>query len=244
MAVETMASMAPPVSPSMTAVALSRFRAKSDPRSTLAGMISEPTIARRPVSVKRMSHIAMILDIGMRCPRSRLAPLNASGKFAIKIATRNEKVTEPSFVMKPSMRASGIPSNIIPSHMDSATFEALWPTSPVSSSATVDALRKEANAAMGGSRLTLLAERPSSRLRPEPISASYLRACSAARASADGLANPSSHRFSARYNTAPTIALMICSKLFVKCSLQLLPQPAGSWGRDQVEASRRKSDSP
>lgn len=50
-----------PVMPSMAAVALSRFLARSEPLSTLLGMISEPTMARKPVSRKRSIHIAMIL---------------------------------------------------------------------------------------------------------------------------------------------------------------------------------------
>mmetsp|Transcript_13450 Transcript_13450/g.22119 ORF Transcript_13450/g.22119 Transcript_13450/m.22119 type:complete len:213 (-) Transcript_13450:161-799(-) len=209
MAVETMASIAPPVMPSMSAVAESRFFARSEPRATLAGMMSEPIMASSPVSVKSTIHINMILDTDIFCPRNRLLPLNASGKFAMKIATRKLKVTEPSFVMKPSMRASGIPSSIIPSHMDSATCADPMLVASSSSSSNVEARLKlkvmEPVPIAGMKFETPALATPTPPISKLPVASSPM-GLSACRASFGGLERFSSQRFSSKYIMAPSMA--------------------------------------
>mmetsp|Transcript_39558 Transcript_39558/g.85436 ORF Transcript_39558/g.85436 Transcript_39558/m.85436 type:complete len:213 (-) Transcript_39558:310-948(-) len=209
MAVDTMANIAPPVMPSMSAVAESRFLARSEPRATLAGMMSEPIMARSPVSVNSTIHISRILDTGIFCPRNRLLPLKASGKLAIKIATRKLKVTEPSLVMKPSMRASGIPSSIIPSHMDSATCADPMLVASSSSSNKVEA-RLKLNvmepvpiAGMKFETPALATPRPPNSILPVCASSPMGLKC---RASPCGLERFSSHRFSNKYMVAPSMA--------------------------------------
>mmetsp|Transcript_140627 Transcript_140627/g.449557 ORF Transcript_140627/g.449557 Transcript_140627/m.449557 type:complete len:214 (-) Transcript_140627:752-1393(-) len=106
----------------MHAVDSSRTFCAMEPLVTVSGMIQDPNMASRPVMTNTTVHMRKTLGTDIRWFLKRLAPLNASGKFAMKMAAKNVKLIEPSLVMKPSINASGMPSSSNPSHMEKATF--------------------------------------------------------------------------------------------------------------------------
>mmetsp|Transcript_21933 Transcript_21933/g.61305 ORF Transcript_21933/g.61305 Transcript_21933/m.61305 type:complete len:249 (-) Transcript_21933:356-1102(-) len=121
-AVAIMASIAPPVRPSKAVVVTVRTRARKEPFSISSGMMREPAIARTPVTINTLAHMAKFRWAGMFSLCSSAAPLKASGKLAMKTESKKENVIVPSFVMNPSMKDSGMPSSMRPSHMETATL--------------------------------------------------------------------------------------------------------------------------
>mmetsp|Transcript_135965 Transcript_135965/g.378950 ORF Transcript_135965/g.378950 Transcript_135965/m.378950 type:complete len:353 (+) Transcript_135965:294-1352(+) len=122
MAVAIMASMAPPVKPSKAAVEVYRTLSSIEPFVTALGMIKEPTMDKKPVKAKTTNHIRKTRCFFMPWLVNKLAPLNASGKLATKMATKKVKLMAFSFVMNPSINDSGMPSSSSPNHIDSATL--------------------------------------------------------------------------------------------------------------------------
>mmetsp|Transcript_79202 Transcript_79202/g.201555 ORF Transcript_79202/g.201555 Transcript_79202/m.201555 type:complete len:267 (-) Transcript_79202:576-1376(-) len=106
----------------MHAVDSSRTFCAMEPLVTVSGMIQDPNMASRPVMTNTTVHMRKTLGTDIPWFLKRLAPLNASGKFAMEMAAKNVKLIEPSLVMKPSINASGMPSSNSPSHMEKATF--------------------------------------------------------------------------------------------------------------------------